>query len=224
MVRWLAVTLLLVGCTPTVDRDYVPLIGICASMDGEAPEPTPEPDNLTCDNCDSKGYLGDSRVRVDCPMCEIPWEQADPPEDPSEKSPEETPEEVPQETAVGPPEIPKPLSWHTTIEEALREPMAGSKPFLVVFTKNGCAPCELLKQNMESPEIQQVLEGMSRAIVNVSEQPNEGGRWGVRQFPHMTLTFRGRTLYHSNPPVGEEAFLRLIRDLAEQASRVTLHR
>ena len=76
--RWLLATCLLCGCTPEV-QDYVPLIAICAGMDGKVPDQPDEPDEPdgpeTCQTCDGAGYLGDGTIKVDCPDCDVDWQQ-----------------------------------------------------------------------------------------------------------------------------------------------------
>lgn len=77
-----ALTILLAGCSPEIP-DMGPAIdvslGLAAAVEDDNPAP-PEPDPIgVCDTCKGKGYLGDGRIRVDCPNCDTPWESGEDP-------------------------------------------------------------------------------------------------------------------------------------------------
>lgn len=73
--RYLAAILLLfAGCVPTPPKanTYTPLISVAvgvAESSKVAPQPTPEPANGVCSNCNGKGKIGDGTVFVTCPEC-----------------------------------------------------------------------------------------------------------------------------------------------------------
>lgn len=75
---WVASLVLLVaqGCAPAASDtrgDYLAGLAILASTPSGVPTPAPAPDG-DCDSCGGQGWLGDGRVKFDCPDCDIPWD------------------------------------------------------------------------------------------------------------------------------------------------------
>lgn len=67
---------LCVGCsTPAVDIGKPDIvrgaIALSLALHQSAPQPTPAPDDGECSNCGGQGWLGDGRIKMDCPDCDL---------------------------------------------------------------------------------------------------------------------------------------------------------
>jgi hypothetical protein len=72
----IACVALCVGCsTPAVDIGKPDLtrgaIALSLALYQSSPQPTPAPDDGVCSNCGGQGWLGDGRIKMDCPDCDL---------------------------------------------------------------------------------------------------------------------------------------------------------
>lgn len=104
IVGWVASLALVVaqGCAPPVSDtrgDYLAGLAILASTPRVTPTPAPAPED-DCQSCGGQGWLGDGRIKFDCPDCDLDPPLSSLPVDPSSTAPTSPDQSTPKESAL----------------------------------------------------------------------------------------------------------------------------
>lgn len=175
MVRLVAVAAIItsIGCTDYQPGDYKSICCVAAAVvgiDSPPPQPPgPEPSEW-CVACGGDGILGDGTITRKCIACD--GDGTIDPDDPG------IPEDTPGHTDRKP--LQQPL-----YKEAVEESRSTNTPLVLVFSTQGCAACEVLKESYTHVS----REGY--VLCFVSGRPDLEQLYKVRAFPTQVVTHGG---------------------------------
>lgn len=157
--------LLCSGCSLSPDvPSFVPgltvICGVAAVGVAEPPAP-PSPDG-PCDSCGGQGWLGDGRIKFDCPDCDLDPVLSEPPAPPLTAGQSDGHHQAGMEAAV--PAEPKPrIDWLVSMAEAQRLSVETGKPILLHTWFDGCGDCVVLDRTCLSDPT--VVDAVTAACV-----------------------------------------------------------
>lgn len=92
-----------------------------------------------------------------------------------------------------------------------KDVLSSNTPVLVDFWAEWCGPCRALAPKLE--EVAQEMQGKLNVIkVNVDENPQTPGKYGVRGIPTLILFANGREVGQLVGNRGKEEILGLVRN------------